>query len=71
MGIKRDGLLQPTVTNYLLKSSGGGPRDIIKTGSGIKKRKVEMCTDVQTAAVNDINAKRQRLETTQGQTAYL
>ena len=59
VGVMRDGLLQPTVTNYLLKSSGGGPRDIIKTGSGISKRKVEMCT-----AVNHINAKRQRLETT-------
>ena len=44
---------------------------MFKTGSGIRKRKVEVCTDVQTAAVNDINAKRQRLETSQGQTAYL
>ena len=24
VGIKRDGLIQPTVSNYLLKSSGGG-----------------------------------------------
>ena len=70
VGIKRDGLLQPTVSNYLLKSSGGGARDIVVTGSGIRKRKV-ICTGVQTAAVCSKNAKRQRLEASDGQTAYL
>ena len=35
--IKEEDKLQPTVSNNLLKSSGGGARDIVKTGSGIRK----------------------------------
>ena len=65
-GIRRDGLLQPTVNNFFVKSSGRGAagESITKTGSGIKikKRKYE-CTVLQ----NDGQAKRRRTGSHDGQ----
>ena len=53
VGIKRDGLLQPTVNNFFVNNSGRGAADVsnqnenTKTGSWIRmgKRKLE-CTEV-------------------------
>ena len=65
-GIRRDGLLQPTVTNFFVTNSGRGAAggSITKTGSGIKikKRKYE-CTVLQ----NDGQAKRRRTGSHDGQ----
>ena len=52
VGIKRDGLLQPTVNNYFKL---GGGADLKQTGSGIKRKGVHS-TDVQTAAVVKVSA---------------
>ena len=65
VGIKRDGLLQPTVNNFFVINSGGwGAADEnTKTGSGImiKKRKSE-CKAVLEGLV-----KRQKLGSQEGQ----
>ena len=65
-GIRRDGLLQPTVTNFFVTNSGRGAAggSITKTGSGIKikKQKYE-CTALQ----NDGQAKRRRTGSHDGQ----
>jgi hypothetical protein len=63
VGIKCDGLVQPTVNNYF-KLGGGADWKI--TGSGIK-RKVAQCTDVQTATgVKVLAAKRLRISSAVG-----
>ena len=63
VGVKRDGLLQPTVSNYFKL---GGGADLGQTGFGIK-RKVAHSTDVQTAAVEKVSAKRRKLSSSDGQ----
>ena len=68
VGIKRDGLLQPTVNNFFVNNSGRGAADVLnqnentKTGSGIRmgKRKLE-CTEVL-----DSLAKRQQSGSQEG-----
>ena len=66
VGIKRDGLLQPTVNNFFVNNSGRGAADgsnlNTKTGSGIRygKRKLE-CT-----VVADSLAKRQKPISSEG-----
>ena len=70
VGIKRDGLPQPTVSNYFVKSLGGGATDFAETGSGIRKRKSEsLCidADLQTGAVEKVCAKRIKMGSTEGQ----
>ena len=68
VGIRRDGLLQPTVNNFFVNNSGRGAaygsNIITKTGSGIRneKRKLE-CTVV----VADSLAKRQKTSSLEGQ----
>ena len=61
VGIRRDGLLQPTVNNFFVNNSGRGAanglNEITKTGSGIRKEKRKLeCTVV----VADSLAKRQK-----------
>jgi hypothetical protein len=61
VGVRRDGLLQPTVNNFFVNNSGRGAtnglNEIMKTGSGIRKEKRKLeCTVV----VADSLAKRQK-----------
>ena len=44
-----------------------GATDFAETGSGIRKRK-SVSTDLQTAAVDTVNAKRRKLGSSDGQT---